>query len=178
MIIIPAIDLKDGQCVRLFKGEFASAHKVADSAIDTARSFSHCGAQLIHMVDLDGALVGADKNRAVVREVIERINVPVELGGGIRSMQDVEAALTLGISRVIIGSAAVETPSLVREAVSQCGSRIAVGIDAMNGHVKTHGWTVDSGLDFIEFAKRVEDFGVKTIIFTDIDSDGMLAGPA
>lgn len=177
MLIIPAIDLKDGQCVRLLKGEFDTVHKVAESAVETARGFLNAGAKLLHMVDLDGALAGEGKNRQVVKEVIDKVGIPVELGGGIRTMEDIEAVLNLGVSRVIIGSAAVENPELVKEAVKKFGDKIVVGIDAKNGEVKTRGWIDGSGIDYIEFSKKMESFGVKTIIFTDIDSDGTLAGP-
>ena len=177
MLIIPAIDLKDGQCVRLLKGEFNTVHKVAESAVETAQGFLDAGAKLLHMVDLDGALAGEGKNRRVVKDVIDKVGIPVELGGGIRTMEDIEAVLALGVSRVIIGSAAVENPDLVRDAVAKYGDKIAVGIDAKNGEVKTRGWIAGSGIDYIEFSKKMESFGVKTIIFTDIDSDGTLAGP-
>lgn len=177
MLIIPAIDLKDGQCVRLLKGEFDTVHKVAESAVETARGFLNAGAKLLHMVDLDGALAGEGKNRRVVKEVIDKVGIPVELGGGIRTMEDIDAVLNLGVSRVIIGSAAVENPELVKEAVKKFGDKIVVGIDAKNGEVKTRGWIDGSGIDYIEFSKKMESFGVKTIIFTDIDSDGTLAGP-
>lgn len=177
MQIIPAIDLKDGQCVRLLRGDFNTAHRVAESAMETARSFRAAGATLLHMVDLDGALAGEGKNRAVVRRVIEEVGIPVELGGGIRTLADVSAVLALGAARVIIGSAAVEQPELVRQAVRQYGARIAVGIDAKDGIVKTRGWLDSSGLDYLAFARQMESYGVKTIIFTDIDSDGTLAGP-
>lgn len=178
MLIIPAIDLKDGQCVRLLKGEFDTAHKVAENAVETAKDFLNSGAKLLHMVDLDGALAGEGENRSVVREVIEKVGIPVELGGGIRTMDDIDAVLNLGVSRVIIGSAAVENPELVREAVLKYGDKIAVGIDAKNGEVKTRGWLDGSGIDYIEFSKKMENMGVKTIIFTDIDCDGTLAGPS
>ncbi|MBR5478843.1 MAG: 1-(5-phosphoribosyl)-5-[Clostridia bacterium] len=177
MLIIPAIDLKDGQCVRLLKGEFNTVHKVAESAVETARGFLNAGAKLLHMVDLDGALAGEGKNRRVVKEVIDKVGIPVELGGGIRTMEDIESVLALGVSRVIIGSAAVENPDLVEMAVKKYGDKIAVGIDAKNGEVKTRGWIEGSGINYIEFSKQMESFGVKTIIFTDIDSDGTLAGP-
>lgn len=178
MLIIPAIDLKDGQCVRLLKGEFDTVHKVAESAVETAKGFLNSGAKLLHMVDLDGALAGEGKNRSVVREVIEQVGIPVELGGGIRTIEDIDAVLKLGVSRVIIGSAAVENPELVREAVAKYDNKIAVGIDAKNGEVKTRGWLDGSGIDYIDFSKKMESMGVKTIIFTDIDCDGTLAGPS
>lgn len=177
MKILPAIDLKDGQCVRLQKGDYGTAHKVAEDAVQTARGFLAAGATLIHMVDLDGAKDGSHANYDVVRQVIEQTSAAVELGGGIRTMRDVQAVLALGVSRVIIGSAAVRDPELVRQAVAQYGDRIAVGIDARGGTVRTDGWLSDSGEDYLTFAKKMERFGVKTIIFTDIDKDGMLEGP-
>lgn len=177
MKILPAIDLKDGQCVRLQKGDYGTAHKVAEDAVQTARGFLAAGATLIHMVDLDGAKDGSHANYDVVRQVIEQTGAAVELGGGIRTMRDVQAVLALGVSRVIIGSAAVRDPELVRQAVAQYGDRIAVGIDARGGTVRTDGWLSDSGEDYLTFAKKMERFGVKTIIFTDIDKDGMLEGP-
>ncbi len=177
MKILPAIDLKGGECVRLRKGDYGTAHKVAADACGTARGFINAGAELIHMVDLDGAKDGTHANYGVVKKVIEETGAAVELGGGIRSMEDVAAVLALGVERVIIGSAAVNNPELVIEAVSRYGDRIAVGVDAKNGTVRTEGWLNDSGLDFISFAKKLEQLGVRTLIFTDIDKDGMLEGP-
>lgn len=177
MRILPAIDLKDGQCVRLQKGDYGTAHKVAEDAVETAKGFLRAGAKLIHMVDLDGAKDGSHANYAVVKRVIEQTGAAVELGGGIRSMEDVEAVLALGAARVIIGSAAVKDPPLVKAAVEQYSDRIAVGIDARGGTVRTEGWLRDSGEDYLAFAKQMDAFGVQTIIFTDIDKDGMLAGP-
>ena len=177
MRVLPAIDLKDGQCVRLKKGDYGTAHKVAEDAVETAKSFLAAGAELIHMVDLDGAKDGSHANYDVVRRVLAETGAQVELGGGIRTMADVEAVLALGVSRVIIGSAAVKNPELVRKAVAQYGDKIAVGIDALGGTVRTEGWLRDSGEDYIAFAKLMESYGVRTIIFTDIDKDGMLEGP-
>lgn len=177
MRILPAIDLKDGQCVRLQKGDYGTAHKVAEDPVETARGFLAAGAKLIHMVDLDAAKDGSHANYGVVERVIQETGATVELGGGVRSMADVEAVLALGVTRVIIGSAAVQKPSFVREAVEKYGDKIAVGIDAKSGTVRTEGWLNDSGEDFISFAKLMERFGVQNIIFTDIDKDGMLAGP-
>lgn len=177
MKILPAIDLKDGQCVRLQKGDYGTAHKVAEDAVQTAHGFLAAGADLIHMVDLDGAKDGSHANYDVVKRVIEQTGAAVELGGGIRTMADVDAVLALGVSRVIIGSAAVRNPEFVREAVQKYGEKIAVGIDARSGTVRTDGWLSDSGEDYISFAKKMADFGVQTIIFTDIDKDGMLEGP-
>ena len=178
MKVIPAIDLKDGQCVRLQKGDYGTAHKVAENAVETARRFLEAGASLIHMVDLDAAKDGSHANYGVVEEdMAAAVNRVVELGGGIRSMQDVETVLALGVSRVIIGSAAVRHPEFVAEAVKQYGDKIVVGIDAKSETVRTDGWLDDSGENYIAFAERMESYGVKNIIFTDIDKDGMLAGP-
>ena len=178
MIMLPAIDLKDGNCVRLYKGDFDTVHKVAESAVETAKMFLACGAEMIHMVDLDGAKTGDGKNLAVVRDVIENTDAKVELGGGMRTIADIDRAIALGVSRVIIGSAAVKNPELVKEAVEKYGDKIAVGIDALKGSVRTEGWLENSGLDYIEFAKKMDAYGVKTIIFTDIDKDGLQEGPS
>lgn len=177
MRILPAIDLKDGQCVRLVKGDYTTAHRVAEDAVTTARGFLAAGAELIHMVDLDAAKDGAGRNYDVVRRVIKETGAKVELGGGIRSMEDIQSVLALGVSRVVIGSAAVQNPDFVRQAVGKYGDAIAVGIDARSGTVRTEGWLKDSGIGFIEFAKLMENSGVNTIIFTDIEKDGMLSGP-
>lgn len=178
MIILPAIDLKDGKVVRLYKGEFDTVHQVAEDPIATARMFYEAGARYIHMVDLDGAKDGVRKNGGIVRAVAEQSGLKVELGGGIRSMADLEEVFALGIERAVIGSAAVSHPELVQKAVEKYGQRIAVGIDTKDGKVKTAGWVEDSGLDYLDFAKSMEQVGVKVIIFTDIDTDGTLQGPS
>lgn len=178
MILLPAIDLKDGKCVRLQKGDFDSVHQVAESAIHTAAAFAAAGARWIHMVDLDGARDGARKNAASVAQVARDSGLKVELGGGIRSMADLEAVFGLGIERAVIGSAAVSDPDFVRAAVERYGEHIAVGIDALDGVVKTAGWERSSGLNYLKFAGQVEEIGVRTIIFTDIATDGMLTGPS
>lgn len=178
MILLPAIDLKDGKCVRLQKGAFETAHQVADSALETAAAFAAAGARWVHMVDLDGARDGVRKNAAIVAQVAKDSGLKVELGGGIRSMADLEAVFALGIERAVIGSAAVGDPDFVHAAVEWYGERIAVGIDALDGIVKTAGWERSSGLDCLKFAGQMEGIGVKTIIFTDIATDGMLTGPS
>ena len=165
MRVIHAIDLKDGQCVRLQKGDYGTAHKVAENAVETAKRF------------LEAAKDGSHANYGVVEQVIRETGATVELGGGIRSMQDVETVLALGVSRVIIGSAAVRDPEFVAEAVRKYGDKIVVGIDAKSETVRTDGWLGDSGENYIAFAERMESIGVRHIIFTDIDKDGMLAGP-
>ncbi len=177
MKILPAIDLKGGQCVRLKKGDYGTAHKVAADAVDAAKGFMEAGAELIHMVDLDGAKDGTHANYNVVKRVIGQTGAAVELGGGIRSMRDIEAVLELGVKRVIIGSAAVRNPELVREAAGRFGEKIAVGIDAKDGTVRVGGWLYDSGEDYLRFAEKMEGMGARTLIFTDINKDGMLAGP-
>ena len=178
MIILPAIDLKDGKCVRLYRGDFATAHQVAQSATETAAVFADAGATWIHMVDLDGARSGTRIHSDIVKAVAETSGLKVELGGGIRSMADLEAADAMGVTRMVIGSAAVDHPEFVREAVERYGERIAVGIDALDGRVRTAGWEHDSGMDAIAFAQKMEKYGVKYIIFTDIATDGMLSGPS
>lgn len=177
MVILPAIDLKDGKVVRLYKGDFDTVHQVADDPVDTARAFYRAGARWIHVVDLDGARDGLRKNADIVRAVAGA-GLHIELGGGIRSMADLEGVFALGVSRAVIGSAAVSRPELVEEAVSRYGSWIAVGVDALGGRVKTAGWVEDADLDYLAFARSMEKLGVKTIIFTDIETDGTLSGPS
>ncbi len=176
MIILPAIDIKDGNCVRLVKGDYGTAHKVADSYMDTARMFESCGAEWIHMVDLDGAKDAVQTNKDIFIDVAKNTKLKVEVGGGIRTPEAAEMYLSAGISRVIIGSAAVKDPALVKTLVNEFGERIAVGIDAKNGMVATEGWLETSDVRFTELAKAMSDIGVKYIIFTDISKDGTLQG--
>lgn len=176
MVILPAIDIKDGNCVRLFKGDYNTVQKVADNYMDTARSFEAAGAQWIHMVDLDGAKDASQQNKEIFLDVAKNTGLKVEVGGGIRSMDTVEMYLSQGIERVIIGSAAVKDPELVKTAVREYGERIAVGIDAKNGYVATEGWLERSDVYFTDLAKAMADVGVKYIIFTDISKDGTLSG--
>ena len=177
MKILPAIDLKDGRCVRLLKGDFDTVHKVADNPVEVAKVFTDAGAGMIHMVDLDGARDGVRKNNEIVRSVVMSTSTRIELGGGMRTMADLDNAAELGVYRFVIGSAAVSDHDFVKSAVEKYGERIAIGIDAKDGFVRTHGWVEDSGVDAVLFAKQMEDLGVSTIIFTDIDTDGTLQGP-
>ena len=178
MILFPAIDLKDGKVVRLFKGDFSTVHQVAEDPVETARQFQAAGCTHLHMVDLDGAREGRQKNGDIVRRVCQ-VGLEVELGGGIRTLEDVEAVFTLGVSRCVIGSAAVSNPDLVCAVLERWGAqRVAVGIDAKDGLVRTAGWEENSGLDALNFARQMEKLGVKYLIFTDIDTDGTLSGPA
>lgn len=178
MILLPAIDLKDGKCVRLQKGEFDTVHQVADNALDTAAAFAAAGAEWIHMVDLDGARNGLRRNAAIVAQVAQNAGLKVELGGGIRSMADLEEIFSLGVERAVIGSAAVSDPDFAAQAAEKYGEHIAVGIDCLDGRVRTAGWEKDSGLDGIAFAKSMATIGVKVIVYTDIATDGMLSGPS
>lgn len=177
MIILPAIDIKDGACVRLHKGDFDTVHKVAEDPVQTAAVFREAGAVYLHMVDLDGAKTGHRPNRDLILRTIREGGLKTELGGGIRDMACVEDYLENGVERVILGSAALKDPAFLRQAVRAYGARIAVGIDARGGKVSTQGWTEDSSVSYLEFAKQAEDIGVKYIIFTDIDRDGELSGP-
>jgi phosphoribosylformimino-5-aminoimidazole carboxamide ribotide isomerase len=177
MIIFPAIDIKDGQCVRLTKGDFATVEKVAENPLETARAFQEAGAEWIHMVDLDGAREGGPKNSAIFLQTARETGLKVELGGGIRTLDSVEYYLSQGISRVILGSAAISEPELVKAAVKRYGERVAVGIDARNGIVSGGGWLNDSDITYLDLAKRMAESGVRYIIFTDIARDGALSGP-
>ena len=176
MIILPAIDIKDGKCVRLRKGEFATAEQVAADPYETAASFRKAGAAWVHMVDLDGAKDAKPVNGEIFCPVAAEAGLKVELGGGIRSMDTIEFYLERGIQRIILGSAAVKNPALVKDAVQHFGGQIAVGIDAKQGMVATEGWLNTSNVHFLEMAKMMEAAGVQTIIYTDISKDGMLSG--
>ncbi|MBA3926682.1 1-(5-phosphoribosyl)-5-[(5-phosphoribosylamino)methylideneamino]imidazole-4-carboxamide isomerase [Listeria rustica] len=178
MRIFPAIDLKNGRCVRLYQGDFAQETVVNPDPIAQATAFSEQGATYLHIVDLDGALEGKPINLDVIRAMKKAAGLPVQVGGGIRTMKQITFYLEdAGIDRVIIGSAALENPDLVRDAVKLYGAKIAVGIDAKNGFVATSGWLDVSATDYLTFAKEVEKSGVQTIIFTDIAKDGTLEGP-
>lgn len=177
MIVLPAIDLKNGECVRLYKGDFNTAGKVADSPYKAAENFKKSGAVWLHVVDLDGAKTGERPNRELIVSLASRAGLNIELGGGIRDMSAVEDYLGSGISRVILGSAALKSPEFVKSAVARFADRVAVGIDARDGFVSTEGWLKKSDVTYIDFAKEMEQAGVKYLIFTDISRDGTLNGP-
>ena len=177
MIIFPAIDVKDGKCVRLYQGEFSSSQVVGEDTLKTALSFVAQGAEYLHMVDLDGAKTGTIGNVNSIAQVINGIKIPIQLGGGIRSLDTIEMLLKKGLNRVILGTAALNNPSLVKEAVKVFGDKIAIGIDARDGYVAVEGWQKSSKIEYIDFAKQMENLGIKTIIFTDISRDGTLTGP-
>lgn len=177
MTVIPAIDIIDGICVRLFQGDYATAHKVAEDPFKTAKEFEKAGATLLHMVDLDGAKDGKMTNADLIIKVANSVNMDVEVGGGIRNMESIDYYIENGIDRVILGSVAIKNKDLVKEAVEKHGEKIVVGIDAKDGMVRAEGWTDESKINYLDLAKKMEEIGVKTIIYTDIAKDGTLAGP-
>lgn len=177
MIIFPAIDIMDGKPVRLLRGNFATAEQVAEDVLTTAKQFARVGCTWVHMVDLDGSLQKKPVNTDPILQVVEHTPLKVEVGGGIRTMEDIAFYLDRGVDRVILGSVALKNPELVQQAVDAYGDKIAVGIDAKQGMVATEGWTEDSKMDFIDLAKAMEKMGVATIIYTDIGRDGTLSGP-
>lgn len=177
MIIYPAIDIIDGNCVRLTQGKFDQVSVYGDNLVEIALKWKEAGAKWLHLVDLDGARGKKNSNPQKIKEVALATNLSIEVGGGIRDMQSLENILESGVSRAIIGTAAVKNPEFLKEAVKEFKEKVAVGIDAKDGMVAIDGWESKSSLDALEFAKRIEDVGVRTIIYTDISRDGMLMGP-
>ncbi len=178
MKLYPAIDIKDGRCVRLQQGRFDQVKVYSDSPAEIAALWESKGASFLHLVDLDGALKGRSANADCIRQIVQTVNIPTELGGGIRSLRDIEEVLDLGVYRAIIGTKAVEDPRMLREAVKQFGAEhIAVGIDAKNGLVAVNGWEQVSQVSAMDLALQMKEMGVQTIIYTDISRDGMLSGP-
>ncbi len=178
MQLYPAIDIKGGQCVRLTQGVFDQAKVYSDTPADMAGLWVHNGATYLHLVDLDGALAGRSVNEPVIRKIVESVGVPVQLGGGIRSRETVKAMLNLGVSRVIIGTKAVERPEFIGNLIEEFGpEHIAVGVDAKDGRVAIEGWGKISSLTAAGLCARMKEFGVRHIVYTDISRDGMLSGP-
>jgi len=177
MILYPAIDLKEGRCVRLLRGEMGSATVFGDDPAAQAAAFAATGAEWLHIVDLDGAFAGAPANAAAVEAILARIAIPCQLGGGIRDRAAIDGWLARGIARVILGTVAVEDPALVLDAARAHPGRIAVGLDARAGRVATRGWATDSGLMATDLARRFEDAGIAALIYTDIERDGAMGGP-
>ena len=177
MILYPAIDLKDGNCVRLLRGAMEAATVFGTDPAAQAAAFQDAGCEWLHLVDLNGAFAGQPVNAAAVEAILARVSVPCQLGGGIRDMATVAMWLDKGISRVILGTVAVENPDLVREAAREFPGRIAVGIDARNGYVATKGWAVETDVQASDLARSFEDAGVAALIYTDIDRDGAMGGP-
>lgn len=176
MILFPAIDLKDGQCVRLKLGDMDQATVFADDPAAQARTFQEQGFEYLHLVDLNGAFAGTSVNGEAVEAILKAVSIPVQLGGGIRDLDAIAGWLDKGIARVILGTLAVRDPELVRQACREFPGRVAVGIDARGGHVAVEGWAESSTLSVLELASKFEDAGVAAIIYTDIDRDGILAG--
>ena len=176
MIIYPAIDIRGGRCVRLTEGRFDDETVFADDPAEMALKWAGLGAEFLHLVDLDGALAGEGKNVPVIERILQSVSIPVQLGGGIRNLATIEKLLSLGVTRLILGSAAVKNPALVEEACKKYPGHIAVGIDAKNGEVAIEGWGQGSGVAATELAKKIAAYGVETIIYTDISRDGMLSG--
>lgn len=178
MIVIPAIDLKDGRCVRLVQGRKDDETVFSEDPVAVAKSFEAQGAERIHVVDLDGAFDGKPKNREQLKAIVDAVGIPVQTGGGIRSLEAIEALLELGVDRVILGTVALKRPELVREACGRFGSeRVLVGIDARDGRVAVEGWVEESSVKAVELAREMLAAGVREIVFTDIRRDGMLSGP-
>lgn len=176
MILFPAIDLKDGQCVRLVRGDMNQATVFNLDPADQARRFADVGAEWLHLVDLNGAFAGKAVNAAAVEAILNNVTVPVQLGGGIRDLARIEDWFARGIARIILGTAALKNPALVKEACRKFPGRIAVGIDAKDGKVAVEGWAETSDVTALDLARKFEDAGVAVVIFTDIDRDGLLQG--
>ncbi len=176
MNIYPAIDLKNGVCVRLKMGDMQQATEYGDPA-EIAAEWQRQGAKYLHVVDLDAAFAGQFCNRDTVARILKEVSIPVQLGGGVRTLADIEERLELGLQRVIIGTAAIENPELVAQAVQKYSGRIVAGIDAKDGRVATRGWASDTGEDPVQLALRMKAMGINTVIYTDIARDGMMTGP-
>ncbi len=177
MIVIPAIDLKEGKCVRLLQGRAEDATVYSDNPEDTAKRWVAEGAELLHIVDLDGAFTGGMKNISAIEAIRKAIRIPIEVGGGIRDMNRIEKLLSLGVNRIILGTVAVEKPELVKEACKKYPDKILIGIDAKNGFVATKGWVEVTQIKAKELALKMQGYGTAGIIYTDISKDGMLTGP-
>lgn len=178
MILFPAIDIRNGQCVRLRQGSFQDMLVYSEIPLKIAKQWEAAGASFIHIVDLDGALVGHSVNDEVIKAIVSEVKIPVQVGGGIRSIKDIENKLNLGVERVIIGTKAVKDPAFIKEAINTFGSdRIVIGIDAKDGMVAIEGWEIISTFQAVALALEMKKFGVKTIVYTDISKDGMLQGP-
>jgi phosphoribosylformimino-5-aminoimidazole carboxamide ribotide isomerase len=178
MIVIPAIDLKNGLCVRLMQGRKSEVTVYNDDPVEVAREFAAQGAKMIHVVDLDGAFSETDSpNRAVVERILEAVDVPIEFGGGVRSFEDVQTLCDDGVARVVLGTVAAESPESLKEFVEKFSARVCVGIDARDGRVMSRGWETATSIDAVDLARLVAACGVERIIYTDIARDGTLVGP-
>jgi phosphoribosylformimino-5-aminoimidazole carboxamide ribotide isomerase len=177
LIIIPAIDVKDGQCVRLAQGDFRRVTVYSDNPVEIAKMWQAHGATRIHVVDLDGSLAGSPRNREVIRKIVEGVKVPVQVGGGIRDMHTIDAYLAIGVRWVIIGTMVLKNETFVKEACDRFRGNIILGIDANDGKVAVQGWTEQTSETVIDIARRFEGYGVDAIVYTDIKRDGMETGP-
>lgn len=177
MIIYPAIDIKDKSCVRLTQGDYGKVTIYEKDPVKVAKRWESMGAEILHIVDLDGAKDGERVNQSVVKEILENINIPIQLGGGIRDTRDVKELLELGVSKVIIGTSALKNPAWIKETIEKYGDRIMVSIDARNGLIATDGWQNISDIKAIDFIKKLKLYGLSRIVYTDIEKDGMLVGP-
>ena len=176
MILFPAIDIRNGRCVRLTEGKFECETVFAEDPAEMAVRWADAGAEYLHVVDLDGALAGQSSNTEVIKRILAKVKIPVQVGGGIRTLANIEKMLALGVTRVILGSVAVRDPELVRAACQKFPGQVVVGIDAKNGEVAVEGWGIGGGIGAVELAKKMAAVGVEHIIFTDISRDGMLSG--
>jgi phosphoribosylformimino-5-aminoimidazole carboxamide ribotide isomerase len=177
MVIYPAIDVKNGKCVRLVQGQFDDETVYSDHPVEMAKKFEQLGAEYLHVIDLDGARLGEPQNIAIISEMAVKLGIPIQLGGGIRTIEMIEIILCKGIERVILGTSAVKDQDMIKKAVQSFGNNLAVAIDARDGMVAIEGWAKTSSFTAVGFAKKMEDLGAKTIIYTDISRDGMLNGP-
>lgn len=177
MRILPAIDIREGKAVRLVQGDFLQKTIVNNDPVAQAQEFKDAGLEMMHVVDLDGALVGKAENASLIEQMKRKTGLKIELGGGIRTIEQIDNYVAIGIDRIIIGSAALRDPELVKKAVKKYGDKIAVGIDAKNGKVAISGWLDVSETDYLQMAQEMAAIGVKTIIYTDIEKDGTLTGP-
>lgn len=177
MLIYPAIDIRDGKCVRLTQGNFDAEKVYFERPQEVAKMWEDKGAKILHIVDLDGALKGRSKNLDVIHEIIKTVNIPLQVGGGIRNIATIEELMKMGVDRVILGTKALQDKEMVQKALELYGGKIVVGIDAKEGYVAVNGWTKTSDVTAIDFALEMESMGVETIVYTDISRDGMLQGP-
>lgn len=176
MIIIPAVDIREGRCVRLYQGKLEDETVFSEDPVSVALSWESLGAKMLHLIDLDGAFAGEPRNMDVIREIVNRLNIPVELGGGIRSLEIIEKLLSLGVDRVILGTVAITEPELVKEACKRYGERIVVGIDSKNGKAAVEGWETTAAKEDMELVLEMRKCGARRIIYTDTSRDGTLQG--
>lgn len=178
MLILPAIDLKDGQCVRLVEGRLEQKTVYSNQPTEIAQRWQQLGAEYLHVVDLDGAFAGAPKNLAVIKEIVSTLHIPVQVGGGIRDVSTVERLLDFGVARVILGTAAIKRPEVIKQAITKFGpEKIVLGIDARDGKVAVQGWVSETDITAVDLALRMKELGIKRVVFTDIRRDGTLKGP-